>query len=84
MFLMASLRYGEGKRAPMRVRNLSAGGLMADCKARVRIDDEVEIELRGIDELTGRVVWAHGGQVGVAFDEPIDPRDARKPVRAGR
>lgn len=80
MFLMARINYGQGKSAPMRVRNLSAGGLMADCKARVAIDDPVVIVLRGYDDLTGRVVWAHDGRVGVAFDAPIDPRDARKPV----
>lgn len=84
LFLMARLNYGAGKSAPMRVRNLSPGGLMADCKARVRLDDEVEIELRGIDELTGRVAWVHDGRVGVTFDQPIDPRDARKQVRPRR
>lgn len=80
MFLMARINYGQGKSAPMRVRNLSAGGLMADCKARVATDDPVVIDLRGYEDLTGHVIWAQNGRIGVAFDAPIDPRDARKPV----
>lgn len=81
MFLMARLYYGTGKSAPMRVRNLSPGGLMADCKARVAIDDAIEVELRGFEDLTGRVAWVHDGRVGVTFDQSIDPREARNPAK---
>jgi hypothetical protein len=81
LFLLASLKI-EGVRDEMsvRVRNLSAGGLMAELPEPVSPDSAVEIELRGVGRLTGRVAWQTEGRAGIAFDRPIDPQRARKPV----
>ncbi|WBH16039.1 PilZ domain-containing protein [Sphingomonas radiodurans] len=81
MFLLATLKV-EGRREALqvRVRNLSTGGLMAELPEPVSPDSPVEIELRGIGSVTGRVAWQTEGRAGIAFDRPIDPQRARKPV----
>ena len=66
----------------LRIRNLSAGGLMADCGEPLVSGEQVVMDLRGIGEVTGSVAWSHDGRVGISFDSPIDPRQARKPVAA--
>ncbi len=63
-----------------RVRNLSPAGLMAECKIMLRVGDRVLLDLRGVGEVLGHVVWTKGPRVGIAFDREIDPRLARKPV----
>jgi hypothetical protein len=64
----------------VRVRNLSAGGLMAELDRDVDTGTPVEVNVRGIGWVSGQIAWIAAGRVGVAFDHPIDPRAARKPV----
>lgn len=64
----------------LRVRNLSAGGLMADCGPPCAPGDAILIELRGVGAVRGHVAWRTHGRIGVAFDAPIDPLRARRPV----
>jgi hypothetical protein len=66
-----------------RVRNLSRSGLMADCDGGFRDGDRVMVDLRGIGDVTGRVAWVRADRIGVAFDRPVDPQAARKPVGQG-
>ena len=44
------------------------------------IDTPVELEIRGIGHVNGRVAWQAEGRTGIAFDADIDPLKARKPV----
>lgn len=81
LLLTAQFRLaGDDKIAQVRVRNLSSGGLMAEYPAPVEIGTPVEIEVRGVGWVKGRIAWATDGRVGVAFDIEIDPMLARKPV----
>lgn len=64
----------------VRVRNLSAGGMMVEYPAPIDPGTRVEVELRGIGQVGGRVAWATDGRIGIAFDRHIDPLKARKPV----
>ena len=74
-YLIASLRVaGIRNVLSVRVRNLSAGGLMAELPEPVFPDSAVEVELRGIGWVTGRVAWQTEGRAGIAFDRPIDPQ----------
>ncbi len=84
LFLLTSLVTPEG--APLgkaRVRNLSATGLMADCERAVPAGVKVMLELRGVGTVSGIVAWSKEDRIGVAFDEPIDPQLARRPVSSG-
>ncbi|MFV0623179.1 PilZ domain-containing protein [Sphingomonas sp. ac-8] len=81
LLLTATLRrVGRGDPVPVRVRNLSAGGLMAEHGPVLPVGAEVEVELRGIGLVRGTVAWSTEGRVGIAFVEEIDPKAARKPV----
>lgn len=81
MFLQASMQVSPDSEAvPLRVRNLSAGGLMADCPTAVEPGQEVQVGLRNIGVVPGRIAWVNDNQIGVAFLNRIDPRVARRPV----
>ena len=81
LFLMADLRIaGQSKLHHVRVRNLSAGGLMAELPNGLAQGVEVDVDVRGIGWVTGHVAWSAAGRIGVAFVSPIDPMLARKPV----
>ena len=81
LFLMAQISFdGRGESVRGKVRNLSAGGLMAEAPVLTKRGDKVELELRNIGRVTGHVAWVAQGRFGVAFDHPIDPKLARKPV----
>lgn len=81
LFLHATLRFIDGDDCgEVRIRNLSAGGLMAEAPVIAKRGDKVELELRNIGQVSGYVAWVAQGRLGIAFDHPIDPKQARKPV----
>ena len=80
MFLMAVVRRAGGTDVTVKVRNLSSGGMMAESPVNFSRADAIEIDLRGLGTITGKIAWTAGGRVGVQFDAIIDPRLARKPV----
>jgi hypothetical protein len=84
LFLLAPLRLDDAATSQdVRIRNLSAGGLMAEVGRDVPVGTVATLELRGIGPVTGRVAWSEEGRIGVALDRPIDPKKARKPVGTG-
>lgn len=84
LFLSARLQVGgDGIVHDVRVRNLSAGGLMAELDRPVESGTAVKLEMRGLGDMTGTVAWSTRGRMGIALDHPIDPSRARKPVGTG-
>jgi PilZ domain len=84
LLLKAILRFpSTQEEREVRIRNLSAGGLMAEVPVRVTRGESVEINLRSIGWITGHVAWITEGRIGIAFDHPINPKDARKPTGSG-
>ena len=55
----------------IRVRNVSAGGLMAEIGHPVAVGDVVEVELSS-QKIPASVVWIRDGTVGFKFDQNID------------
>jgi hypothetical protein len=81
LFLLTSLSSAEGVAlGKARVRNLSASGLMADCERAVPAGIRVTCDLRGVGQVSGTIAWSRDEKIGMAFDAPIDPQLARKPV----
>ncbi|MGN6817375.1 MAG: PilZ domain-containing protein [Sphingomonas sp.] len=81
LLLVAQFRVaGQSETIQVRVRNLSAGGLMAEVPKPIDIGTMVEVDVRGLGWVTGRIAWVAAGRVGVAFDHLIDPQAARRPV----
>ena len=84
LFLGAAVRVqGENSVIDVRVRNLSAGGLLAEAKRCPPADSIITIDLRNIGEIPARVMWSGAGRFGIAFDQPIDPQAVRVPVGKG-
>ena len=84
LFLKAVLRFPNTKAEhEVRIRNVSAGGLMAEIPTDALRGEPVEIKLRSIGWVSGHIAWVTDRRVGIAFDHPINPKDARKPINAG-
>lgn len=82
--LMAAVRVDRsGTSHRIKVRNLSAGGMMAEGEVQVDRGSPVTVELRNIGQVEGSVAWIEGNRFGVAFVEEVDPKLARAPVAAG-
>ena len=64
----------------VRIRNLSPTGMMAEAPTQLAVGTDVRVELRNLPAVTGRVVWATDGRMGIAFTSEIDPQKARQPV----
>lgn len=81
MMLQASMHADHlAKDEPIRIRNISAGGLMAVSRHVVRRGERVTIALQGIGEVAGRVAWVHGERFGVSFARAINPNLVRQAV----
>lgn len=83
LLLVANFRVEGGEDEQVRVRNLSAGGLMAEYAVGLERGCPVEVEVRGVGWVRGTIAWSTDGRVGIAFDHEIDPLAARKPVGGG-
>ena len=55
----------------IRVRNMSAGGLMAEHGQPLEIDDVVSLEI-GSQKIPSTVVWKRDGTCGIKFDQNVD------------
>ncbi len=78
LFLTANLRFQNGgEEGKVRVRNLSEGGLMAEAAIQAARGTRLEIELKNIGWITGKIAWLAEKKVGIAFDHPIDPKIVR-------
>lgn len=85
LFLFADLVVeGQAEDARVKVRNLSAGGMMADGSGLVVArGDRVTVQLRNVGDVKGSVAWVQGNRFGIAFDAEIDPKLVRDPVGDG-
>ncbi|MDT9013705.1 PilZ domain-containing protein [Novosphingobium sp. APW14] len=84
LFLLADLRIdGVSGDHKIRVRNVSAGGLMADGGPAVQRGAVVWVQLRNIGWVEGTVAWVQDNRCGIAFRDEIDPKLARAPVGQG-
>ena len=60
------------------LRNVSAGGLMADGLVHSRRGQLVWIDLRGLGWVEGTIAWVQGNRCGVAFHKAMDPAEFRR------
>jgi len=82
LLLKAVLRFSSSQEErEVRIRNLSAGGLMAEVPNGPSRGERIDVKIQNIGWVGGHVAWAIDGRIGVAFDKVINPKDARIPVR---
>ncbi|MBV1918548.1 MAG: PilZ domain-containing protein [Sphingomonadaceae bacterium] len=81
LFVMADFRIDgmEGEHR-IKVRNLSAGGLMGEGPVRVPRGAVVDVNIRNVGWVEGSVAWVQDERFGMTFREEIDPRLARATV----
>ena len=81
LFMMAVLRFpSSGTQGEVRVRNVSSGGLMAEAPVQAIRGEPVEVNLKNLGWVTGKVAWIAESRCGIAFDYPIDPKAARQQI----
>lgn len=83
LFLMADVLV-DGRADPVRakVRNLSAGGMMADGDFTVERGTRLTVDLRHVGHVAGTVAWVQDSRIGIAFDSEIDPKQVRARIGA--
>ena len=81
LFLQAGLIVpGSPDPVTVRVRNLSPGGMLAEANVKVAQGAAVEVDLRNVGPVAGRVIWVGEGKFGLAFDRQVDPQAVRRQV----
>ncbi|MCT2557635.1 PilZ domain-containing protein [Tsuneonella sp. YG55] len=81
---MAELQLeGESTAHRVRVRNLSAHGMMAEGDVRVLAGSRVTVCLKNLRPVEGSIAWVHQQRFGIAFAEEIDPKAPRSAVGTG-
>ena len=81
LFVMAEMRLdGEDGEHRIKLRNLSAGGMMGEGSVRVTRGAIIWVDIRNIGWTEGTVAWVQDNRFGVAFAEEIDPKVARLPT----
>ena len=74
LFLLAQVRVdGQDEAFRVKVRNLSAGGMMAEGEAKVARGALVMVELRNVGWVEGSVAWVQDNRFGIAFVDEVDP-----------
>ena len=65
----------DGRRELCLIRNISAGGLMAHVYSPYESGQRLSVELKTNQQVTGRISWCDGSNIGISFDDPIDVED---------
>ena len=73
----AQLRVGKlsnaaGEQQLIKVKNLSAGGLMAIVNSAPSVGDHVSVELSSPEKMPATVIWTRDDLVGLKFDQNLD------------
>lgn len=70
MLRLAKMTTARGEQL-LRVRNVSAGGLMAETVAVTEVGEPVSIEMSS-QKIPASVVWTRDGMIGLKFDQNVD------------
>ena len=78
LFILAEVRLdGQAQEHRVKVRNLSAGGVMVEAQLKVARGERLAVKLRNVGWVDGAVAWVQDNRFGVAFAEEIDPAAVR-------
>ena len=70
--LRVGVLHARGHRDLCIVKNISANGLSARAYRPVSVGDEVHIEFKSGELLSGRVAWVRDWNLGISFPESVD------------
>lgn len=60
------------------IRNISAGGVMANVYSTHVVGEHIALEIRSGQRLEGKIVWAQDGCIGLRFEAQVDVDDMLK------
>lgn len=85
LFLLAELMLEhDSTRHRVKIRNLSASGLMAEGDVPVVRGARLQIDVRNAGTVWGCVAWREGNRFGIAFEDEIDPSKVREALLTPR
>lgn len=73
--LPAAKLVSENSNYICRIKNISAGGLMAEVVCPLEVGSGVYIEFNSDQRIPGQVVWTREGSLGIKFDQDVDLRE---------
>ncbi len=68
----AAVMVASGGRHDCAIRKIAAGGAMLETAAATALGERIAVELPNGLRRTARVDWVGRGEIGIAFDEPVD------------
>jgi hypothetical protein len=81
LLMSARCRIDEnGSEITVKLRNISAQGVMAEGIGAPAKGSKVSLELRNLGWIEGRVAWVQDQRFGILFAQEIDPARVRQPV----
>ena len=81
IFLGATVHFdGDAETQAVRVRNISAKGMMIDSATNRPIGLGLTADLKNAGLVRGRVAWTEGQRMGIAFYREIDPQRAQQKI----
>jgi hypothetical protein len=81
LFFIGKLIFTETQSVhDIRIRNLSPSGMMAESPVLGLVGQSVEVEMKWIGRVPGKIAWVSDKRMGIAFDSLIDPKAARQPI----
>lgn len=78
LFMQGTVYLDGGADFPIRIRNLSSGGLMAETTVAVTEGQKLSVDVKNVGKVAGHVAWTAPGRFGIAFSIAIDPQAARR------
>jgi len=70
--IRAALLHYHGRVKGARLRNISSGGALVECRDEVEIGTDIGLDFGAGGVIAGKIVWAKGTQFGVQFAEKFD------------
>ncbi len=72
VFLRATLTTYRGEQQPVRVRDISEGGILVEAAQSPGVGERITLSCSG-HQLEGTVIWYRGSWSGIAFERPLRP-----------
>jgi diguanylate cyclase (GGDEF)-like protein/PAS domain S-box-containing protein len=70
--IRAALLHYQGQVKGARLRNISSGGALVECRDEVEVRTEIQLDFGAGGLIAGTIVWTKGTQFGVQFREKFD------------
>src|SRR5437588_5389439 len=70
--IRAALLHHQGRVLGARLRNISSGGALVECREEIDVGSVIELDFAAGGLVGGKVVWTRGTQFGVQFHETFN------------